>query len=98
MFQGLSVASKKSLKKSQKKLTTKKPTLKSTCGTDLSESFYDKVETLEIGTSRSTTNYTDSNSFKCILSILNIFRLILYYDINYNLFNNSAFKIYCQNY
>jgi hypothetical protein len=66
MFQGHSVGSKKSSKKSQAKSTTKKPSLESTRGTNLSESFYDKVDKLGIGASGTNTSYADSNSFECI--------------------------------
>ena len=66
MFQGLTVSSKKSSKKSQSKLTTKKPSLESTRGTDLSESFCDKIETLQIGTSGGSTTQDNSNSFEGI--------------------------------
>ena len=66
MFQGYSVASKKSSKKPQRKPTTKKPNLESTRGTELSESFYDKVDNLGIGTSDVTSTLSSSNSFECI--------------------------------
>jgi hypothetical protein len=66
MYQGFSIASKKSTKKSQNKSTSKKPSLESTRGTDLSESFYDQVESFGIGSSGTNSTYTDSNSFECI--------------------------------
>jgi hypothetical protein len=67
MFQGMKVSSKKNSKKSHSKSTTKKISLESTRGTELSESFYDKVDNLGIGTSGSTSYYEDSNSFECSL-------------------------------
>ena len=69
MFRGFSVASKKSSKKPQRKPTTKKPNLESTRGTELSESFYDKVDNLGIGTSETSdiiSTLSSSNSFEYI--------------------------------
>ena len=66
MFHGFSVASKKSSKKPQRKPTTKKPNLESTRGNELSESFYNKVDNLGIGTSDIISTLSSSNSFECI--------------------------------
>jgi hypothetical protein len=51
MFQGFTVSSKKSSKKSQSKSTKKKASLESMKATDLSESFYVKVENFGIESS-----------------------------------------------
>ncbi|RIA99924.1 hypothetical protein C2G38_2052004, partial [Gigaspora rosea] len=67
-FSGFNLSSKKAAKKSDNKSTTKKAGLESTHGTELSESFYDKVDSLEIGPSGTSPYYENSNSFESLAS------------------------------
>jgi hypothetical protein len=68
MFQGMSVASKKSSKKDQKKKTTKttkgKTSLASTRATELSESFSERFDNLRFEASGGSSSYDSSNSFE----------------------------------
>ena len=64
------------MKKSDKKSTTNKASLKSTRETKLTKSFYDKVDALEIGPSRTSPYYENSKSFECNYNCLMLFRLI----------------------
>ncbi|CAG8772577.1 10615_t:CDS:2, partial [Gigaspora rosea] len=60
-FSGFNLSSKKAAKKSDNKSTTKKASLESTRRTELSESFYDKVDSLEIGPIRVSSDEETTN-------------------------------------
>lgn len=67
MFQGISFSSKKSSKKSQSKKSIMRPaSLEETRGSELSESFSERFENLEVESSSGTVTLDNSNLSNCI--------------------------------